>query len=56
MCYRDKMFSDLIPEFISVKIDMDHSSDIIETAEREYSSLFPGNSFNWRYLDDRIND
>ena len=43
------------PERLSVKIRDDQLQDFISVAKKAYGDMFPGNVFNWYFLDQHIN-
>jgi len=53
--YQNKMFPELTPEKIAVKVTTDDVHKSIEAAESLYKKFFPGNPFEWRFLEERIN-
>lgn len=55
LVYLDQMFPELPPEKLSVKIDMKDVQVVMDKVESLYKKTFPGNIFEWRFLDDQIN-
>lgn len=52
--FKDSMFPELTPENVAIKVDVSHAKSVMKEVEELYQFLFPGNTFEWRFLDDQI--
>lgn len=50
----DKFYNDL-PQRISLRIDMNQIDEVVGKLKKQYSNAFPGNAFNWYFLDEYSN-
>lgn len=55
LTYKNKLFPELTSDNIAVNIKMENTDETIRTMEQLYKTFFPGNVFEWRFLDDHIN-
>ena len=55
LVYLNDLFADLSPEKIAVKINIKDVQSTMAAIESLYKKSFPGNVFEWRFLDDQIN-
>ena len=57
LTYNNSLFPELIPENISVRLDsLGSARGVMKQIEEIYNEIFEGNTFSWRFLDDRINE
>ena len=54
LTYKNKIFPELISEFISANISTGNLEELITSMESTYKSHYPGNVFEWQFLDDRL--
>jgi putative ABC transport system permease protein len=54
LTYKNKLFPELISEFISASVDTQGVDALIGSMESTYKSHYPGNVFEWQFLDDRL--
>ena len=54
LTYKNKLFRELISEFISANISTGNLEELITSMESTYKSHYPGNVFEWQFLDDRL--
>jgi len=56
LTYQSKLFPELEPENICVRVAMSDLENLLKSVRQEYLRVFPGNVFRWKFLDDRVND
>jgi putative ABC transport system permease protein len=55
LLYSDKLFPELSPEKIALKVNIKDVRGTIAVIESQFHDSFPGNVFEWKFLDDQIN-
>lgn len=55
LTYSNNLFPELIPQNIAIRIQMKNIDATVASMESVYTRFFPGNIFEWRFLDDKIN-
>ncbi len=55
LTYKNKLFPELIPEKIAIKIFTENIDETVSTIESSFENIFPGNVFTWYFLDDHVN-
>ena len=55
LTYKNKTFSDFLPERMALRIHSDDFKESIADVEREFHAIFPEDVFSWSFLDDNIN-
>ncbi len=55
LSYKNKTFTDFLPERIAIKVRPVDLNESIALAEKEFRALFPGEVFSWFFLDESIN-
>jgi len=55
LTYRTKLIPWLTPEKITLKVNTQDLTETMGQISKEYEALFPGNIFDWQFLDDNIN-
>ena len=55
LTYKDYIVSDFYPSKISVKANFDNLNLVLPSLEKLYKSVFPGETFQWAFLDENIN-
>ena len=51
----EKVWKGSVPGRVSVKLKAGQQDDIVSKVEKIYAEMFPGNVFNWYFLDDHVN-
>ena len=54
LTYKDYILSDFYPSKISVKANFDKLNLVLPSLEKLYKSVFPGETFQWAFLDENI--
>jgi putative ABC transport system permease protein len=55
LTYKNKTFSDFLPERLAIKVSKADLNESIVFAEKEFKALFPGEVFSWFFLNESIN-
>ena len=55
LTYKNKLFPELVSEKIAVSIEMKEVNDLTSSMELIFRTRFPGDVFEWQFLDDRLN-
>jgi len=55
LTYRTKLIPWLTPEKITLTVNTQDLTETMGQIRKEYEALFPGNIFDWQFLDDNIN-
>lgn len=55
LTYKNKLFPELIPQKISVGVQMEAIDKLIASMESSFKTFFPADVFEWQFLDDSIN-
>ena len=51
----EKIWKESVPGRVSVKLKAGQQDDFVSKVEKIYAEMFPGNVFNWYFLDDHVN-
>jgi len=54
--FKNAMFSDMVPEHISIRLPMANVEEQMSEIEDAFEKVFPGSVPHWYFLEDRIND
>lgn len=54
LTYNDTMFPELTPENIAIRVSLTDVDVTVADLTKLYQQFFPGNTFEWRFLDDQI--
>ena len=52
--HKNSMFPDLVQQNVAIKVDLDHVDEVMTEVMKMFHHTFPGNTFEWRFLDDQI--
>ncbi len=55
LTYKNELFADFVPEHIAIKVASHSVAETIKQVESLFIKSFPGNTFEWRFLDDQVN-
>lgn len=55
LVYKNYLTSWNVPERLSLKVNSENPQETLSAVKRKYDEVFPGNAFNWFFLDDHIN-
>ncbi|MBX2944274.1 MAG: ABC transporter permease [Cyclobacteriaceae bacterium] len=55
LTYKHYLNANLQPERFTLNLEATKTADLLRDVERAYTEIFPGNVFNWYFLDDHVN-